>query len=171
MVQKGREKEQKQQHITGTENILSKGCTTTGVRQFTDIFFWIHIKSSVFGMPVPSVEGIARISVAAERTCDMPGIFHNKSAVAFRQASHSLLRKVTNSVREKRCRLIMKPVQNYGLYVIVDPLGFSSVAQRCDSRKATVLHCKLNVPVLPTFYGPVPRHTFWWHAALHCRTE
>ncbi|GFT62462.1 hypothetical protein TNCV_4600671 [Trichonephila clavipes] len=54
---------------------------------------------------------------------------------------------------------------------IVDPLGFPSMIQRCDSRKVTDLDCKLDVPGLPTFYRPVPRHTPWRHTALHCRVN
>ncbi|GFV20736.1 hypothetical protein TNCV_3362311 [Trichonephila clavipes] len=34
MVQRNREKEQEQQHINGTENILLKGFTTTGARNY-----------------------------------------------------------------------------------------------------------------------------------------
>ncbi|GFW20277.1 hypothetical protein TNCV_1855991 [Trichonephila clavipes] len=34
MVQRSREKEQKQQHINGTENILLKSCTTARVRNY-----------------------------------------------------------------------------------------------------------------------------------------
>ncbi|GFU14235.1 hypothetical protein TNCV_3579101 [Trichonephila clavipes] len=51
---------------------------------------------------------------------------------------------------------------------IVEPLAFSSTVQRCDSPKATDLDSKLSVPGFSIFYGSVPRHTPWQHAALHC---
>ncbi|GFV65010.1 hypothetical protein TNCV_763521 [Trichonephila clavipes] len=54
---------------------------------------------------------------------------------------------------------------------IADPLRFSSVVQRCDSRKARYLYCKLDILGLLTFYRPVPRHIPWRHEALHCRAE
>ncbi|GFX25693.1 hypothetical protein TNCV_1205701 [Trichonephila clavipes] len=50
----------------------------------------------------------------------------------------------------------------------IEPLGFSSEVQRCDSSTATNLHCKLDCPSL---YGPMPRHTPWRHDPLHCPTE
>ncbi|GFS83847.1 hypothetical protein TNCV_2362961 [Trichonephila clavipes] len=37
----------------------------------------VHIKSLVYETPVPSVEGSVRNAVAAERKCDMPGIFQS----------------------------------------------------------------------------------------------
>ncbi|GFX40755.1 hypothetical protein TNCV_1218781 [Trichonephila clavipes] len=77
LVQRSREKEQKQQYINGTENILLKSRTTTDVRKSSD-FFWGHMKSLASENPVPSVKHLnIRISVAAERIRGMPGIFQN----------------------------------------------------------------------------------------------
>ncbi|GFV44557.1 hypothetical protein TNCV_3287391 [Trichonephila clavipes] len=42
MVQRNREKEQKEQHINGIENHLLKGCTKTGVRNYEQKSFGRH---------------------------------------------------------------------------------------------------------------------------------
>ncbi|GFX51801.1 hypothetical protein TNCV_5015031 [Trichonephila clavipes] len=47
MVQRSREKDEKQQHINGKENIVLKFYTTAGVRKCMELFFWGHIKSLV----------------------------------------------------------------------------------------------------------------------------
>ncbi|GFX99682.1 hypothetical protein TNCV_3053391 [Trichonephila clavipes] len=77
MVQRSREKEQKQQLVNEAEDILLKGCTTTGVRKCM-FFFYSHMKSLEYEMLVPSVEDLlVRISSAAERVCDIPRTFQN----------------------------------------------------------------------------------------------
>ncbi|GFT32317.1 hypothetical protein TNCV_4483561 [Trichonephila clavipes] len=72
------------------------------------------------------------------------------------QADVPLFRKVTNSRREKRFRLIIltsSELQHlrHCRSEIVDALGFASTIQSCDSLKATDLDCKLDVPGLPNF--------------------
>ncbi|GFY21304.1 hypothetical protein TNCV_3993481 [Trichonephila clavipes] len=47
----------------------------------------------------------------------------------------------------------------YRLSEIFGLLGFSSAVQRSDSCKNTDLNYKLDIPGLPTFYRPMPRHT------------
>ncbi|GFV43667.1 transposable element Tcb1 transposase [Trichonephila clavipes] len=74
MVRRSREKEQKQQHINGTENILLNGCITAGIRNYDQksLVNWLFL------VPVTSVEGlIARIFAAAEMICDTPRILKN----------------------------------------------------------------------------------------------
>ncbi|GFU85402.1 hypothetical protein TNCV_2387061 [Trichonephila clavipes] len=51
MVQRSREKEQKQQHVYGTETILLNGCTSTGIRmsERVNIIVAIFSYSRAFG--------------------------------------------------------------------------------------------------------------------------
>ncbi|GFU65238.1 hypothetical protein TNCV_2134431 [Trichonephila clavipes] len=78
MARRSREKEQKQQHINGAENILLKGCTHTHTQrvQKRKDFFCSHTKDLVYGTLVRSLEDlIAQISVATGSFIDMLGIF------------------------------------------------------------------------------------------------
>ncbi|GFT84952.1 hypothetical protein TNCV_2507661 [Trichonephila clavipes] len=87
------------------------------------------------------------------------GICPHQGVLAECMAGVPLLRYVTSSVREERCRLIMEPVQNSSLYVIIDLLGFSSVVERLNSGKAADLDFKLEVPELfPLFTARASTH-------------
>ncbi|GFW79548.1 uncharacterized protein TNCV_128531 [Trichonephila clavipes] len=108
MVQRNREKEQKQPHINGTENILLRSCTTTGVRKCMN-FVGLHKEFGV-RTPAPSVEGNARISVTTDRIRDISGIFQNG------------------------CGSPVVKVSNHGRYVMSSipvPLKTRRVGQRC----------------------------------------